>query len=500
MTTFRAVHMAFDEYVNYCTADEKRLLDSFFGDFSAHCLLNSREKALLQGDFERAILHYTDRGLPLHEGLALLEPARLGGFYARPSSLWFPLDDAAKIYPISMGRDRMAIFRLSVYLREDVAPALLQMALNFTIKRFPGFATTLKKGFFWHYLSATKRRFCVEKEKDIPCQPLKVSGSGSQPFRVLYYQNRISVELFHVLTDGTGGMAFLKVLAAEYLRLCGVDIPNHPALLDIAAPPMAEELENPFTRVPKKGVGSGFVNKSAVQMSGKPSPVKPCRILHFKMPTDQLKAAAKAQNATVTAYMLGQMFLSIRSATDVWQGEVSLQVPVNMRKFYPIPTVRNFSMYCGIRLPLEGTDRMEKLIPEISAQLTSKTDMATMTDMVCAASNLVRVLRFIPLAVKHPVAKTVYGFLGDKIFTTTLSNLGVVELPPEMAAHIESMDFVLGTGTTHPLLCAMVTVGDVTTFSVTKRTADPSFEERMYELLTADGIDVMAEGSELYGY
>ncbi|MEZ4627989.1 MAG: hypothetical protein R2912_07880 [Eubacteriales bacterium] len=37
--------------------------------------------------------------------------------------------------------------------------------------------------------------------------------------RVRYYHNRIAVEFFHVLTDGTGGQVFLQTLVAEYLRL-----------------------------------------------------------------------------------------------------------------------------------------------------------------------------------------------------------------------------------------------------------------------------------------
>lgn len=81
---------------------------------------------------------------------------------------------------------------------------LLQIALHFTIQRFPGFATTVRKGFFWHYLDQTKRRYCIQPETDIPVRPLKIAASGSQSFRVLYYENRISVEFFHILTDATG--------------------------------------------------------------------------------------------------------------------------------------------------------------------------------------------------------------------------------------------------------------------------------------------------------
>ena len=87
---------------------------------------------------------------------------------------WFPLDSAAKIYPLSMTHGRMAVFRLSAYLKEEVIPELLQMALTFTIKRFPSFATTIKKGFFWHYLDTSKRRYSLEAETSVPCRPLKL--------------------------------------------------------------------------------------------------------------------------------------------------------------------------------------------------------------------------------------------------------------------------------------------------------------------------------------
>ena len=81
-----------------------------------------------------------------------LNPENLGNFYKRNSQLWFPLDNAAIVYPLGMKFGQMPMFRLSAYLKEKIKPDLLQMALNFTIKRFPSFATTIKTGFFWHYL------------------------------------------------------------------------------------------------------------------------------------------------------------------------------------------------------------------------------------------------------------------------------------------------------------------------------------------------------------
>lgn len=192
------------------------------------------------------------------------------------------------------------------------------------------------------------------------------------------------------------------------------------------------------------------------------------------------------------------MFMAGKAATDQLKGEQSIQVPVNMRKFYPSKTVRNFSLYCGIRLPIEKIGDMEAMTGEISRQLESKGSKEAMNRMLTGTERLVNRLRFVPLAVKQPAARLIYGFLGDKIFTNTLSNMGVVKLPDRMAKEIEAMDFVLGTAISNRASCSLVTVNNTAMFSIAKLTADPSFEEKLYELLNRDGVEVKVEGSELY--
>lgn len=379
----------FEQYIEKQSDENIVMLKEFFQEFNTHCLLKNTEKKALREDFEKAILYYETVGIPLEKALERLDIKFLGGFYARPPILWFALDDAAKIYPMSMKHGRMPMFRMSVYLKKDVVPELLQMALNFTIKRFPSFATTLKKGFFWHYLDTAKRRFCIEQENDIPCQPIQVSYSGSQSFRVLYYNNRISVEFFHVLTDGTGGMTFLKTLVAEYLKLAETEIVLDDTLWEANDTPTVEEFENTFAKVPQSDTTSGFIDKSAVQMSGRLAVNTPCRIVHLKMNTLELKGVAKKYNTTVTGYLLMIMFLAGKAATDELSGDMNIQVPVNMRKFYPSKTVRNFSMYCGIRIPINKIGDAPSMIDEINEQLHKKASKEAMNEMLTSTEKMV---------------------------------------------------------------------------------------------------------------
>jgi hypothetical protein len=493
----KIIKTTFSSFTETLTEAENALLREFFSEFDAHFLLSKNDRKQFRADFEAAILLLYKKGVPMSEILSRLALSNLGGFYARPSVLWFPLDDAAKIYPISMDHGSQQVFRISIYFKEDVIPELLQMALTFTIKRYASFATTLKKGFFWHYLDTVKKRFPIEEEHNLPCQPIKVSSSGSQSFRLMYHQNRVSAEFFHVLTDGTGALTFFKSLTAEYLRLCGIEAPLGD-IWDINDTPAREEFENAFVKVEKAKNSSGFVDKPAAQMNGRMTRRKPCRILHLKMDAAKLREVAKSYGATVTAYLLMQMFYACSASTDELSGDINIQLPINMRKFYPSKTVRNFSMYCGIRIPIEKIGNKEELLAEINAQLLQKAEKEKMREMITAAVNIVSSIRLIPLAIKQPIAKMIYGMLGEKIYTTTFSNLGVVNFPEEFMEHIDSMDFCLGAQVTNRLACTAITCAGVATFSVSKMTLDPTFEEKMYQLLLADGIEATVEGSDYY--
>lgn len=489
---------SFYDFLDTLSEKDKEKVSSYFVDLESHILLPRNEKVALIKDFEKAIYYYTSSNIPIDVALKRMNIHNLGGFYSRSSLSWYPLDDAAKIYPLSMKHGQMAIFRLSVYLKTDIIPELLQIALTFTIKRFPSFATTVKKGLFWHYLDSTKRRYSVFKENGIPCKPIKISNSGSQSFRVLYYNNRISIEYFHILTDGSGGMMFLKTLTAEYLRLLGTKFTRDKNIFDINELPLESELANEFGRSSKTKHLSGFTGKNSLQLGGKLSKIKPCRIIHFKMDADKLKKVAKSKDATITAYLLAIMFVAGKMTTDEINGEFNIQVPVNLRKYYKSDTIRNFSLYSVIKLSASKIKEVNSIIPDITSQLIKKTDKESMNEMMNSTQKMVGTLKYVPLAIKAPLAKIVYGFLGDKMFSNTLSNLGVINMPKELSNQIESMDVVLGTSITNRATCSLVTFNDKATFTIAKATKDPFFEEMVYKLLKKDGIIPIMEGSEIY--
>lgn len=199
-------------------------------------------------------------------------------------------------------------------------------------------------------------------------------------------------------------------------------------------------------------------------MSGYLTHTKPCQVLHFDIEANDLHQLAKERQVSVTTYVLGLMFVAGKAATEEDNGNIQIQVPVNMRNFYPSETIRNFSLYCNICMPISEITSIDDILPEISRQLQEKTSREAMHEMMNAAVKLVSSLKYVPLFIKTTFGNFIYGFFSDRIFSNTLSNLGVVDLPDEMRPYVQKMDFVLGMSPTNRAACSMVTVNNVATF------------------------------------
>ena len=138
---------------------------------------------------------------------------------------WDRLDNTAHLFPVIAGENMSNVYRISVTLTESVQPDILQQALNLVLPKIDGFNLRLRMGVFWYYFEENgKTAPKVREESTFPCRYIQQNQNHSYMFRVTYYKYRINLEVFHVLTDGMGGINFLKELTYQYLRLA------HPEL------------------------------------------------------------------------------------------------------------------------------------------------------------------------------------------------------------------------------------------------------------------------------
>ncbi len=416
---------------------------------------------------------------------------------------WMRLDNAATIYPASRSRNWMALFRISAQLKEPVDPAILQQALERTVRRFPMFAQRLRRGLFWNYLEQLEGAPQVQKDVRNPCVPMDFAEMGGFMFRVRYHERRIAVEFFHALTDGTGGLCFTKTLVAEYLELHDhIRIPRQRDILDCNVPPRPEEFEDSFQRF-ARGIARSRRESAAFCIPGTPTD-QFMYITTGVLDAEAVRSKAKAYNATVTEYLTAQLILAIdrlqlRCEPNRRRHKpVKICVPLNLRKYYPTETLRNFASYMnpGIE-PRFGQYDLEETIRQVRGLIMLESDEkllnAKFSTNVLSASN--PVLRIAPLFLKNRAMKLVFRFKGDRQTSSCLSNLGATWLPEEMAARVERMDFLLGPLSRNRVAMAALSSNGKLVLNFTRTIRESEVERAFFTALVKAGLHVCVESN-----
>ena len=144
------------------------LIDGFFYQLSEQIDLPIVFRSQLIQHFINGFEYYLEQGMKVSDICKLLEVSNLGSFYLEKSRTSYSLDNAAIVYPLGMRYGQMPMFRLSAELKEEVEPSLLQLALDFTIKRFPTFrrsSRTVSSGIIW---KASIRSIWLKKKRIFP--------------------------------------------------------------------------------------------------------------------------------------------------------------------------------------------------------------------------------------------------------------------------------------------------------------------------------------------
>ena len=209
---------------------------------------------------------------------------------------WYPLDNAAKIYPPISNKRRGGMFCLSAHLTENIVPEILGEAVNILLERFPIFKVKLKRGWFWYYLEENTRPFIIEKEDEYFLRFVGEVKNNDYLFRVMYRDNKISVAFFHSLCDGTGGLNFFKALIGEYLKLKGYDIKTEGLILNENSPHTMGEGEDRFLSAYHKPKEKVKKDKNAFKTDGTPFDSDGCGVIQARINIAQLKEVCKKQD------------------------------------------------------------------------------------------------------------------------------------------------------------------------------------------------------------
>ncbi len=416
---------------------------------------------------------------------------------------WYRLDNAALIYP-SIQSDRITtMFRFSMTLKEPVDPKILQISLEEVIKKFPFYRVRLKKGFFWYYLEHNPKLPRVERDVRYPLGRLHPNLGTRFLFRVRYWQSRIAVEFCHVLTDGTGGITFLKALVYNYLERKGKNL-GEPG--DIPVDMLSgEESEDAYNRFYKSPLPLPDQGREAFHLKGKLLYPGAIMITTGIVDLEQILSEAKKYKVSLTAFLVAVYIDALQELQDslvsrnTQKRPVALQVPVNMRSIYPSKTLRNFSLFVMPEIdPRLGKYTFEEILQIVRETLITQTNEKAISKSLSRNVGGQRnwAIRIIPLAFKKLFMPFLYTRMGENLCSGTLSNLGLVKLPEGMANEVERIDFILGTNPINKTGCAVCGFNDKLVINFGSNTRDKAVERLFFTRLIKMGIQVKIEVNE----
>lgn len=414
---------------------------------------------------------------------------------------WFRLDNAALIFPAVRRRDWTNAFRVSATLNAQVQPEILQQAVDMLMPRFPSFYVCLRRGMFWYYLQKLSVPPKIRQEGACPLIHMTGRELRQCCFRVLYYENRIAVECFHAVTDGNGGMVFLKTLAAAYLSLAhGLEIPAGFGVLDIHAKPTPEETEDSFTRVAGT-VALSRREENALRLRGAREEDGFLHLIIASVPQEQLLTLAHRYHCTVTALLCAVMLQSVLTVAKTPQGNrwAKITVAVDLRRVLGGASLRNFALAVNVGVdPRLGSYTLEDLTRAVQSQLESQVTRQQMAARVAAnvqpAQSLV--IRIMPRPVKDAVMRMVYNRVGECKGSLNISNLGKSDLPECMRSYVRFLDFTIGPQATYPNNCSVVSYGGVTRINLIRSTLQPRLERDFLNRLVELGVEVTVDSNE----
>ncbi|MCL2158478.1 MAG: hypothetical protein FWH48_03630 [Oscillospiraceae bacterium] len=403
---------------------------------------------------------------------------------------WYKLDNAAKIFPPTSSRSDTRVFRFCCELVEDVKEAVLQSALDLAIEDFPGFACVLKRGVFWYYLEQSELRPQARKEENPPCSTIYLDKK-SLLFEVTWHGHRINLEVYHVLTDGTGAVQFLRAVVLNYLKLAHPEEIGEGASFGYDAS-ATQKASDGFSKYYDRSKKSEMKkNPAAYQLKGAKEQEWRLNIIKGNVSSGALLAQARKHGATITAFVAALFMRAIYDEMSVNDRKrpVVLSIPVNLRNFFDSKSARNFFGIVDISYDFaNGSGSLEDIVKCakncLSDRLNEEYLQARLNKLFGFERNFL--IRLVPLAIKNIYMAIAYHRAARE-FTASISNLGRIDMPPEARRHIKLFDLFSSTDTLQIGLCSYE---DVMTISFTSPFVSTDIQRGFFLQLAKLGLSV----------
>jgi hypothetical protein len=105
------------------------------------------------------------------------------------------------------------------------------------------------------------------------------------------------------------------------------------------------------------------------------------------------------------------------------------------------------------------------------------------------------IIKAVPLFLKNLVMKAAFEAVGERKSCLSLSNLGAVKMPEEMAPYVARLDFILGIQHSSPYNCGAISWGNTLYLNFIRNIREPELEYSLYQRLRQLGVPVTVDSN-----
>lgn len=436
---------------------------------------------------------------------------------------WIRLDNASNIFLAARNNVDTKVFRLTAELTDEVNSNILQQALTSVYEEYPLFQSVLRRGVFWYYLEKSDVNPRVQVETESPVTAIYQPDSKNFLFRVLYKDNRVHLEVFHALTDGTGAMWFFEDLLTEYIWLRYDREEEEEGLYSVSSREK-EDLEDsfrhyfrekkervarerfmdPLKKIVRFGSGKGRflvnpfdqpVSKKVYQVRGTRTPDNRPRIVNVHLPVKDALQLAREMGVSLTIYMTAVYILAVYESKRKQEMEttISVSIPINLRQLFPSTTVRNFFSTTTVEYTFKQGEAPDlyAICQTLNEQFKPQLEKEALENRLkkYVEFETIPAARIIPRPLKDFGLK-VANRLNNRSITVAMSNLGRANLPEQMKKHIQNLYFY--TSVIRPQFC-MISYNDVLNVTFTSPFVETELFQHFVRFFTDKEIEIVVD-------
>ena len=412
---------------------------------------------------------------------------------------WDKLDNTANLFPSIAGESMTNVYRISVTLTDEIDSEKLQEALDIVLPKFGLFNVRLRMGVFWNYFEENGNPAPkVKEENTYPCRFIEQNKNKHYLFRVTYFKYRINLEVFHVLTDGMGGINFLNELTYQYLRLC------HPEIREKVGDDLncgtSLNREDSFIKNYRKSSSRPYQTQKAYLVKGEKLLPGEFGVMHGYMKIPALKEVCHRYGVSINEYLVGVFVYSVYQ--ECLKGmpsdkPIRVAVPVNLRPYFASNTTKNFFVMVSAEFhPTKEDYTFEEILQTVHESLRAQINKENLEKLFSynVSNEKVWIARIAPLFLKNMAMKMVYtqSALAN---TTTITNIGNITVEDIYKPYVEMFHAFLAMSKGQHIKGTICSYDDTLVFTFSYDLQDTGIQKVFFRKIAADGIEVQLDSN-----